>query len=58
MGFKFVLMALALVACLSAAALGANAVPEFPTEDMSGSVIREEVQEGVYGVADDPSLSF
>jgi hypothetical protein len=58
MGFKFVLMALALVACLSAAALGADAVPEFPTEDMSGSVIREEVQEGVYGAADDPSLSF
>ncbi|WP_348304308.1 hypothetical protein [Methanothrix sp.] len=58
MGFKFVFMALALVVCLSAAALGADAVPKFPTEDMSGSVIREEVQEGLYGAADDPSLSF
>ncbi len=58
MGFKVVFMALALVVCLSAAALGANAVPEFPTGDMSGSVIKEEVQEGLYGAADDPSLSF
>lgn len=61
MGFKFVVMVLALVACLSAVALGAdpvNAVPEFPPEEMSGSVIKEEVTEGVYGPADDPSLSF
>lgn len=63
MGFRFisVSMALALAVCLSAAALGAepsNAFPEFPTEEMSGSVIREEVQEGFSGPADDPSLSF
>lgn len=61
MGFKFVAMALALVACLSAAAQGAdpvNAVPEFPTEEMSGSQIKEEVTEGVYGPGEDPSLSF
>ena len=58
MGFKFVVMGLALLVCLSAAALGAdpaNTVPEFPTEEMSGSVIKEEVTEGS---ADDPSLSF
>lgn len=61
MGFKFVVVGLALVVCLSAAALGAdplNVVPEFPPEEMSGSVIREEVSEGLYGAADDPSLSF
>jgi len=61
MGFKFVIMGLALVACLSAAALGSNPVnivPEFPTEEMSGSVIREEVTKGIYSSADDPSLSF
>lgn len=61
MGFKFMVMALALILCFSATALGAgqkNAFPEFPTEDMSGSLIREEVQEGVYSPGDDPSLSF
>jgi len=61
MGFKFVVMVLALVVCLSAAAMGVdpvNAVPEFPPEEMSGSVIREEVREGIYSAADDASLSF
>ncbi len=61
MGFKLVVMGFALLVCLCAAALGVDpvkTVPEFPTEDMSGSVIREEVTEGIYGPADDPSLSF
>ncbi|MGB3920050.1 hypothetical protein [Methanothrix sp.] len=61
MGFKSVVMGLLLAACLSAAALGAgplNAVAQFPAEEMSGSVIKQEVQEGFSSLGGDPSLSF
>jgi hypothetical protein len=60
MGFNSVVLSLALVTCFSmtAFALGTeNLIDEspFPGEEMSGSEIYNEVQEGVLG---DPSLSF
>ena len=63
MGFKCVLIALALVACLSMTAFGLgpkdNVVePKFPAENMSGSEIYKEVQGGVYTDINDSSLSF
>ncbi len=59
MGFKCVLIALALVMCLSMTTLGLDPVqPKFPTDEMSGSEIIQEVQSGVYTNPDDASLSF
>jgi hypothetical protein len=60
MGFNSVVLALALVICLSLTAFAQGpkneiVEPTFPTEEMSGSEIYDEVQEGVYG---DSNLSF
>jgi hypothetical protein len=62
MGFKCVVIALALVVCLSNMTFGLgpkdNIVQPFPTEDMSGSEIYQEVQGGVYTDVNDSTLSF
>ena len=63
MGFKCVVLALALVGCLavSANALGPKneiVEPPFPGDDMSGAEIYQEIEEGVYANAGDASLSF
>ena len=60
MGFKCVLIALALIACLSMTAFGLGPMvqPTFPGEGMSGSEITQEVQGGVYTDVNDSSLSF
>ena len=60
MGFKCVLIALALIMCLSMTTFGLNPIvqPKFPTEGMSGSEITQEVQNGVYTNPNDASLSF
>ena len=59
MGFKCVLIALALVMCLTITTLGLDPVqPKFPTDEMSGSEIYKEVQGGVYTDINDASLSF
>ncbi len=62
MGFKCVVIALALVVCLSGMTLGQgpkdNIVKPFPEEGMSGSEIYKEVQYGVYTEKNDSALSF
>lgn len=62
MGFKCVVIALALVVCLSSMTFGQgpkdNIVKPFPGENMSGSEIYREVQGGVYTDANDSALSF
>lgn len=62
MGFKCVVIALALVVCLSGMTFGQgpkdNIVKPFPGENMSGSEIYREVQGGVYTDPADASLSF
>jgi len=63
MGLKCVVIALAFVACLCMTAYAdgpKNVVveSEFPEEDMSGSQIYQEVQEGVYKKKVDSALSF
>ena len=60
MGFKCILIALALIACLSMTAFGLGPMvqPAFPAEGMSGSEITQEVQGGVYTDINDSSLSF
>ena len=63
MGFKCVIIALALVVCLSSTTFGQygpkdNIVKTFPTEDMSGSEIMQEVRQGVYTDINDSRLSF
>jgi hypothetical protein len=62
MGFKCVLIALALVVCLSSMTLGQGpkdyVVKPFPGENMSGSEIYREVQGGVYTNPKDSALSF
>jgi hypothetical protein len=62
MGFKCVLIALALVVCLSSMTLGQGpkdyVVKPFPGENMSGSEIYREVRGGVYTDANDSALSF
>ena len=62
MGFKCVLIALALVVCLSSMTFGQGpkdyVAKPFPGENMSGSEIYREVQGGVYTEANDSALSF
>jgi hypothetical protein len=63
MGFKYVVIALAFVACLcmTAFALGPKdeyVEPMFPVENTSGSQIYKEVREGVYNDRNDSALSF
>jgi hypothetical protein len=63
MGFKSVLIALALVVCLSMTVFAQGpknliVEPPFPGENMSGSGIYDEVQEGVYSDLNDSQLSF
>ncbi len=60
MGFNSVVLALTLVVCLSITAFAQGpkneiVEPTFSGEEMSGSEIYDEVQEGVYG---DSNLSF
>jgi hypothetical protein len=62
MGFKCVVIAFALVVCLSNVTFGQSpkdsVVQPFPGENMSGSEIYREVQDGVYTDPTDASLSF
>jgi len=63
MGFRSVVIALALIGCLSATVFAEGpknqiVEPQFPGEDMSGSVIYGEVREGVYTNLNDSDLSF
>jgi hypothetical protein len=63
MGFKCVVIALALAACLCMTAFAQGpknefVEPEFPGDDMSGSQIYKEVTEGVYDDLNDSALSF
>jgi hypothetical protein len=63
MGFKCVVIALAVVACLcmTASALGSKNVyveGDYPTESMSGNAINQEVQEGQNSDLDNSVLSF
>jgi hypothetical protein len=64
MGFKSVVLALALFICLAVPALAViplgpkNFEPTFPTANMSGNEILNEVRGGVYTDANDSELSF
>ena len=59
MGFKCVLIALALVVCLSSMTLGLGSNDDaWLNENVSGYQIRQEVQRGVYTEANDSALSF
>jgi len=62
MGFKCVVIAFALIVCLSGMTFGQgpkdSVVQPFPGENMSGSEIYREVQGGVYSDPTDASLSF
>jgi hypothetical protein len=62
MGFKCVIIAFALVVCLSNVTFGQSpkdsVVQPFPEDGMSGSEIYREVQGGVYTDPTDTSLSF
>jgi hypothetical protein len=59
MGFKCVLIALALVVCLSSMTLGLGSNDDaWLNENVSGYQIRQEVQKGVYTEKNDSALSF
>jgi len=63
MGFKSVIIALALIECFSATAFAQGpknqiVEPPFPGENMSGSQIYNEVRQGVYTNPNDSELSF
>ncbi len=63
MGFKSVIIALALIGCFSATAFAQGpktqiVEPQFPGANMSGSEIYNEVRQGVYTNPNDSGLSF